>query len=79
MIFYILHFVLSLQIPVYVLHLDSTAQFGLSFILRDIERECEQGGPEREGDTKSKAGWRLQAVSTEPSARLKSTNFEIMT
>ena len=37
------------------------------------------GGAEREGDTKSEAGSRLQAVSTEPHAGLKPTEREIMT
>ena len=36
-------------------------------------------GSEREGDTESEAGSRLQAVSTEPDAGLKPTNREIMT
>ena len=37
------------------------------------------GGAEREGVTESEAGSRLTAVSTEPDARLKLTNSEIMT
>ena len=37
------------------------------------------GGAEREGDTESKAGSRLWAVSTEPSVGLELTNHEIMT
>ena len=36
------------------------------------------GGAEREGDTGSEAGSRLQAVSTEPDAGLKLTDSEIM-
>ena len=45
-----------------------------------FEREHEWGrGREREGDTESKAGSRLQAVSKEPDAELKPTNHEIMT
>ena len=36
-------------------------------------------GAEREGDTGSKAGSRLQEVSTEPNAELEPTNHEIMT
>ena len=48
--------------------------------MRERERECANGGgAEREGDTESKAGSRLQAVSTEPVAGLKLTNREIMT
>ena len=38
-----------------------------------------RGRAEREGDTESEAGSRLQAVSTEPDAGLKPTNHEIMT
>ena len=37
------------------------------------------GGAEREGDTESEAGFRLQAVSTEPDVGLKITKHEIMT
>ena len=33
---------------------------------REGNTKCEWGGAEREGDTKSKAGTRLRAVSTEP-------------
>ena len=36
-------------------------------------------GAEREGGTESKAGSRLQAVSTEPDVGLEPTNHEIMT
>ena len=36
-------------------------------------------GAESEGDTKSDAGSRLGAVSTEPDAGLELTNREIMT
>ena len=36
-------------------------------------------GIEREGDTESKAGSRLQAVSTEPDAGLELKDREIMT
>ena len=37
------------------------------------------GGAEREGDTESKAGSRLQAVSTEPKAGLELISHEILT
>ena len=37
-----------------------------------------RGGAEREGDTESEAGSRLQAVSTEPDMGLKLINREIM-
>ena len=37
------------------------------------------GETEREGDTESETGSRLQAVSTEPDAGLKPTDREIMT
>ena len=36
------------------------------------------GWAEREGDTESKAGSRLRAVSTEPDAGLEPTNYEIL-
>ena len=37
-----------------------------------------RGGAEREGDTESEAGSRLQAISTEPNVGLELTNLEIM-
>ena len=37
------------------------------------------GGTEREGDTESKAGSRLRAVSTEPNTGLELMNCEITT
>ena len=44
------------------------------------ETEHEQGrGREKEGDTESKACFRLQAVSTEPDAGLELTDSEIVT
>ena len=49
---------------------------------REREREMQsmsRGGVEREGDTESEAGSRLQAVSTEPAAGLEPTHREIMT
>ena len=47
---------------------------------RETETECEWGqGREREGDTKSEAGSRLRAASTEPDAGLELTNHEIVT
>ena len=48
----------------------------------DSERDRQSvsmGGAEREGDTESEAGSRLQAVSTEPDAGLQLTDCEIMT
>ena len=46
--------------------------------------DCEQGrgskgGEEREGDTESEAGPRIQAVSAEPNAGLKLMSCEIVT
>ena len=38
-----------------------------------------RGGSKRGGDTESKAGFRLRAVSTEPNVGLQLTNHEIMT
>ena len=47
---------------------------------RERERErVSRGGAEREGDTESEAGSRLQAISAEPDAGLELTNCEIMT
>ena len=46
--------------------------------MREIERE-NKGGAKRQGDTESEAGFRLQAVSTEPDPGLEPTNCEIMT
>ena len=37
------------------------------------------GGAEREGDTESKTGPRLRAISTEPDAGLEVMDCEIMT
>ena len=36
-------------------------------------------GAERERDTESEAGSRLQAISTEPNVQLKLTNHKVMT
>ena len=38
-----------------------------------------RGGAEREGDTESEGGSRLQAVSTEPDVGLELTDGEIIT
>ena len=48
--------------------------------MREREREgMHRRGAEREGDTESKAGSRLRAVSTEPDVGLELSNQEIMT
>ena len=50
------------------------------FLMFIFERQStSRRGTEREGDTESEAGSRLLAVSTEPNARLKLSNSEIMT
>ena len=54
----------------------SSTNFFFTFI---FERETQQGGADREGDTESKAGSRLQAVSTEHDSGLELINLEIMT
>ena len=47
---------------------------------REQERERTSGGEEdRAGDPESKAGFRLQAVNTQPDVGLEPTNCEIMT
>ena len=42
-------------------------------------QSASRSGAEKEGDTESEAGSRLQAVSIDPDAGLKLTNHEIMT
>ena len=46
---------------------------------RDTQKEHERGEGQREGDSESEAGSRLQAVRTEPDTGLEPTNHEIMT
>ena len=46
---------------------------------RERETECDGGGAEREGDTESETGSRLQAVSTELYMGLEPMNHKIMT
>ena len=46
---------------------------------KDRDTERKGGGAERGGDTESKAGFRLLAVSTEPDMGLEPTDHEIMT
>ena len=58
--------------------------FNVYLFLRERQSERERvcvsrEGAEREGDTESKAGSRLRAVSTEPDTRLELTDHEIMT
>ena len=54
--------------------------FNIYSFLRFRERQSMSGwGAEREGDTESKAGSRLWAVSTEPDVGLELMNHEIMT
>ena len=65
-------------------HPALSLQPGFKFIYfeRETERERERmsgGGTERGGDTESKAGSRLRAVSTEPDVGLELTDREIMT
>ena len=51
-----------------------------NFLMLIFEREwMSWGGVEREGDTESEAGSRLQAVSTEPNTGLEPTNRKIIT
>ena len=46
--------------------------------MRETEHKWGRG-QEREGDTESKAGSRLLAVSTKPNVEVKPTNRKIMT
>ena len=49
------------------------------FLTFERETKCEWGqGRERQGDTESEAGSRLQAVSTEPDVGLELMNRKIM-
>ena len=52
--------------------------FFLNVYFWERERECRRGA-ETDGDTESKIGSRLQAVSTEPDTTLELTNHDIMT
>ena len=52
--------------------------FNVCFWEKETDREWVRGG-EREADTESEAGSRLQAVSTEPDRGLEPTSCEIMT
>ena len=47
--------------------------------MRDRQSASRGGEREREGDTESEAGSRIQAVSAEPDAALELVNREIMT
>ena len=49
------------------------------FIFERWRQSSSGGGAEREGDTESKTGSRLWAVSTEPDTGLELMNREIMT
>ena len=52
----------------------------MSLFLRERHTQSVSGGgAEKEGDTESKAGSRLQAVSTEPYVGLEPRHREIMT
>ena len=54
--------------------------FNVYLFLKERQTEHKQrGGAETEEDTESKAGSRLQVVSTEPDATLEPTNPKIMT
>ena len=44
------------------------------FIFESERQSASGGGVEREGDSESEAGSRLQTVSTEPNVGLESTN-----
>ena len=72
----------SKKIPFISYSLKNFFEVLIYFRAKERERERENmsgGGTEREGDTESKAGSRLGAVSTEPDAGLEPTNHEIMT
>ena len=52
--------------------------FNVYLFLRE-RQSVSWGGAEREGDTESEAGSRIQAVSTEPDVGLELSNCEIIT
>ena len=52
--------------------------FNVYLFLRERQSVSWEGA-QKEGDTESKAGSKLQAVSTEPNAGLELTNSEILT
>ena len=63
-------------------HFNASSFFFKCLFIFEREKERQsmsRGGAEKEGDTESKAGSRLRAVSTEPNAGLELTNREIMT
>ena len=70
---------LKIELPYYL----AIALLGIFFNFLNVylflRESMSKGGAEREGDTESKAGFRLQAVSTEPNTGLELTNHEIMT
>ena len=53
-------------------------EFNIYSFLRETQ-SVNGGGAEREGDKESKPGPKLQAVSTEPDAKLELVNREITT
>ena len=61
------------------IHLRNFFNFFFFFERKREGQSTSRGGAEREGDTESEAGCRLQAVSTEPNTGLKPMNHEIMT
>ena len=76
---------IPISVPVFMWHVPLSLLVFCIFLnvylfLRETETECEwMRCRDREGDTESKAGSRLWAVSTEPDEGLELTNHEIMT
>ena len=60
-----------------IIYLFHVLKFLLMFIY--IWGRESRGGADREGDTESEAGSRLQVISTEPKAGLELMNHKIMT
>ena len=68
----------SLLLKIYPFY--ASFKFFKCLFIFDRERQSvSRGGSEREGDTESKAGSRLWAVSTDPDMGLKPTNLKITT
>ena len=66
------------EMPIQIICQFLKIWFEMFIYLRERDRTG-AGRAEREGDTESKGGSRLRAVSTEPDEELELTNREIMT
>ena len=67
------------MLAIYYFHSEVHFLFFIFLNVYFLRESVSGGGVGREGDTESKAGSRLRAVSTETNAGLEPTNREIMT